>query len=164
MTRLVFIIFLLIFTNTGGFAQEMGDKEDIKMEAKQEKKVNKKDKKVSVFEIVNKLLKVDVTTEGKRFSKEQKAEISGKIESSIKDCIAKVLVEKEEFQKRDKKLFDADSVLKVKVVGGTFENIKVQNLKTKSPFMKECINSLKEFETGYNINSELVIRVKTRIK
>lgn len=166
--RIFTILFIIIFIvfSSGLMAQEEGVKEEVKVEGKEqnEKKKDGKEKKVSVFEIVNKLLTVNVKVEGKKFSKEQRAEISGKIESNIKDCVAKVLMEHEEFQKRDKKLYNSDSVLKIKVVNGTFDNVKIMKSATKSPFIKDCLNSLKEFETGYNINSELTVKVKTNIK
>ncbi len=166
MKSLILVAVSIMFFANLVYAQEGSEKEEIRLEEKKEgeKKVQGKDKKVSVFEIVNKLLVVEVKTEGKKFTKEQKAETSGKIESNIKDCVAKVLMAKEEYQKKDKKLFDSDSVVRIKVTGGTFESIKIQKSKTKSPFMKECISSLREFETGYNVNTELTVKVKTRIK
>jgi hypothetical protein len=162
---ILLMIFLITFSSKL-MAQEEGVKEEVKGEGKSqdEKKKDGREKKISVFEIVNKLLLVNVKVEGKKFSKEQRAEISGKIESNIKDCVAKVLIEHEEFQKKDKKLFNSDSVLKIKVVNGTFDNVKIVKSATRSPFIKNCLNSLKEFETGYNINSELTVKAKTNIK
>ncbi|MGB9600494.1 MAG: hypothetical protein ACP5KG_09785 [Myxococcota bacterium] len=160
------LIVILIASSNSLLALEGEGKEEVRVGGKmnEEGKKEGKEKRISVFEIVNKLFGVNVKVDGKRFSKEQKAEISGKIESNMKDCVAKVLMEHEEFQKRDKKLFDSDSVLKIKVKAGTFDNIKIMKSVTKSPFIKECLNSLKEFETGYNINSELIVKVKTNIK
>ena len=158
------VVFFLISFNV--FSQEVTEKEETRLEnnKKTEQKGEGKQKKVSVFEIVNKLLSIDVRAEGKRLSREQRADISGKIDSSIKDCVAKVLMEHEEFQKRDKKLFESDYVIKIKMEGGVFKNIKIVKSKTKSPFMKECINALGDFESGYNINTEVNMKVKTRLK
>jgi len=157
------ILFLISFRVS---SQEVTDKDETRLEdnKKTEQKGEGKQKKVSVFEIVNKLLAIDVKTEGRRLNREQRAEISGKIEGSMKDCIAKVLMEHEEFQKRDKKLFDSDYVIKVKMEGGVFKKIKILKSKTKSPFMKECINALIDFESGYNINTEVNMKLKTRLK
>lgn len=159
----VLLMFILFWGNL--FAQEALEKEEVKLEGSAtEKKVQGKDKKVSVFEIVNRLLVVEVRVEGKRLNKKERAEMAGRIESSIKDCIANALMQKEEYQKRDNRLFDSDSHLKVRVKDGTFVNIKILESKTKSPFIKECLSSLKDFEVGYNIDTELNIKIKTRIK
>ncbi len=165
MSRIV-LVFLMLFLLSGMlFSQEKGIKEEVKLEGdKVENKQQEKDKKVSVFEIINKFLMVDVKVVGKKFTKEQRAEISGKIESNVKDCFARVLMSNVEYQKKERKYFDSESILKIKVINGTFNKMKILKSKTKSPFVKECLGSLNEFETGYNINTDLSVNIKTRLK
>ncbi|MCX7944369.1 MAG: hypothetical protein N2746_07680 [Deltaproteobacteria bacterium] len=165
MRSYIFLFVFLFFL--GGYlgAQEEGIKEEVRLDEKgiESKKDKRKNKKISVFEIINKLLRLDVEVKGRKLTRDQKDDLAKKVEGSVKDCVSKILIEREEYQRRDKKLFNSDWIVKIKMTHGTFEEIKVLKSKTKSPFMHECISSLKEFETGYNLNAELKLRIKTKI-
>jgi hypothetical protein len=118
-------------------------------------------KKLTVFELVGKMLKVKVAVKLPKKQAAAAADIASKVESAIKDCAVSEIRANEKYLVNDDKLYRARGTLAVKLDAGVFKKASA-SVSGKSPIMKTCMGSLKGLETGYgDLSGGLTVIVET---
>ncbi|MBI5526765.1 MAG: hypothetical protein HY897_10570 [Deltaproteobacteria bacterium] len=121
-------------------------------------------KKLTVFELVGKILKVKVTVKLPKKHAAAAEDIASKVESAIKDCAVQEIRGNEKYLVNDDKLYRAKGTLSVKLDAGVFKKVAA-SVSGKSPIMKTCMGSLKGLETGHGeLGGGLTVIVETGLK
>ena len=127
-------------------------------------KDDKPQKKLTVYELVGKLLKIKVAVKGPKVKPDVAADIAGKVEGALKDCVVKEIKANEKYLVNDDKLYRSKTALSVKLDAGVFKKVKAA-VSGKSPIMKACMGSLDGLETGFgDMNQQITASVETGLK
>lgn len=121
-------------------------------------------KKLTVFELVGKLLKIKVAVKGPKVKPEIAADIAGKIEGALKDCAVKEIQGNAKYLVNDDKMYRARTTLSVKLEAGVFKKVKAA-VAGKSPIIKACTAQFDGLETGYGeLNQQITATIETSLK
>lgn len=121
-------------------------------------------KKLTVFELVGKLLKIKVAVKGPKVKPEIAAEIAGKIEGALKDCAVKEIQGNPKYLVNDDKMYRARTTLSAKLEAGVFRKVKAA-VAGKSPIVKSCAGQFDGLETGYGeMNQQITATIETALK
>ena len=163
---LVVLAVLLVLCPIFAAAQETPAKEEVPVDPEGTPKDDGKaqGKKLTVFELVGKILKVKVSVKLPKKQAAAAEDIAGKVESAIKDCAVAEIRANEKYLAADDKLYRAKGTLSAKVEAGVFKKVSA-SVSGKSPIMKKCMGSLSGLETGYGeLSGALSVIVETGLK
>jgi hypothetical protein len=122
-------------------------------------------KRPGVFELVNKMLEVEVTVRGKKLPKETADDMAAKVDGALRDCFVRQIQANEKYRVRDDKIYKSRYVLSVKAEKGLFQKVSVDSSSGSSPVMKACVKSVQGLETGYgDCSGMLAVTINTRLK
>ena len=121
-------------------------------------------KKLTVFELVGKLLKIKVVVKGPKVKPDVAADIAGKIEGALKDCAVKEIQGNAKYLVNDDKLYRAKIAVTTKLEAGVCKKVKA-SVSGKSPIMKTCVGTLEGLETGYGeMSQQITASIDTGLK
>jgi hypothetical protein len=122
-------------------------------------------KKPGVFELVSKLLEIKIQIKGKKISREQADDISGKVDGALRDCFVQQIKANEKYRVRDDRLYRSKYALGVRMEQGLFKKVAVTSSSGTSPIVKACIKPLTGFETGYGeLTGQAAVEIETRLR
>jgi hypothetical protein len=121
-------------------------------------------KRPGVFELVNRMLEVEVSVKGKKLTRETTDDMASKVGGARKDCFVQQIKANEKYRVRDDRIYRSKYVLSVKAEKGLYKKVSVDSSSGASPVIKACVRAVQGLETGYgDLNGMLSVTINTRL-